>query len=170
MIDRPSQKKTTRRLKAWARQTSGRRVRRAVRRGPMTLVVLLDGTMSTLRPGYETNIGLIWKLLSEHAPAADMAVYYEPGIQLVRWHQLRDVIEGRGLNRQIQRAYGWLASQYRPGDRIFFMGYSRGAYAVRSLAGVIGRVGLQIQVRTGEDQQAEQQRNRDYFLHDGVDL
>ncbi|QFU09039.1 hypothetical protein PARPLA_01826 [Rhodobacteraceae bacterium THAF1] len=108
----------------------------------MTLVVLLDGTMSTLRPGRETSIGLIWKLLSEMAPTSDMAVYYEPGIQLARYSQMRDVIEGRGLNRQIQRAYGWLSSQYRPGDRIYFLGYSRGAYAVRSLAGVIGRIGL----------------------------
>ena len=52
------------------------------------------------------------------------------------------IVEGRGLNRQIRRAYGWLASHYREGDRIFLFGYSRGAYAVRSLAGVIDRVGL----------------------------
>ncbi|MGR3491782.1 MAG: DUF2235 domain-containing protein, partial [Shimia sp.] len=35
-----------------------------------------------------------------------------------------------------------LASNYRPGDRIWLLGYSRGAYAVRSLGGMIGRVGL----------------------------
>jgi uncharacterized protein (DUF2235 family) len=51
-------------------------------------------------------------------------------------------VQGRGINRQIARAYGWLASQYRPGDRIYLFGYSRGAFAVRSLAGVIDRVGL----------------------------
>jgi len=49
---------------------------------------------------------------------------------------------GRGINWQIPRAYGHLASRYRAGDRIFLMGYSRGAYAARSLAGVIDRVGL----------------------------
>ena len=52
------------------------------------------------------------------------------------------ILEGRGTAPQIQRAYGWLASGYREGDRIFLFGYSRGAYAVRSLAGVIDRVGL----------------------------
>lgn len=52
------------------------------------------------------------------------------------------MVAGRGINRQIRRAYGWLAKVYRPGDRIYLMGYSRGAYAVRSLAGVIDRVGL----------------------------
>jgi uncharacterized protein (DUF2235 family) len=49
---------------------------------------------------------------------------------------------GRGINRQIRRAYGYLASRYRPGDKIFLFGYSRGAYAVRSLAGAIDLVGL----------------------------
>src|SRR5690606_38005837 len=58
------------------------------------------------------------------------------------WMSARDVIEGRGINRQIRRAYGVLASRFRPGDRIFLFGYSRGAYAVRSLAGVIDRMGL----------------------------
>ena len=33
-------------------------------------------------------------------------------------------------------------SRYKAGDRIFLLGYSRGAYAVRSLAGLIDSVGL----------------------------
>jgi uncharacterized protein (DUF2235 family) len=35
-----------------------------------------------------------------------------------------------------------LASRYQPGDEIFLIGYSRGAFAARSLAGLIDRVGL----------------------------
>jgi uncharacterized protein (DUF2235 family) len=73
---------------------------------------------------------------------AQLSVYYEPGLQWTDWRSARDVMMGRGINRQIRRAYGYLASRYRPGDRIFLLGYSRGAYAVRSLAGVIDRVGL----------------------------
>lgn len=109
------------------------------RRGPQILVIILDGTMSTLRAGHETNAGLTRKLLSE---VAGVSVYYEPGIQLLDWRRAPDVMMGRGINRQIRRAYGWLASRYRPGDMIFLMGYSRGAFAVRSLAGVIDQVGL----------------------------
>jgi uncharacterized protein (DUF2235 family) len=69
-------------------------------------------------------------------------VYYEPGIQWMGWRYIHDIAQGKGINRQIRRAYGFLASHYREGDRIFLFGYSRGAYAVRSLAGVIDRVGL----------------------------
>lgn len=111
-------------------------------RGQVDHVIILDGTLSSLEPGQETNAGLTWRLVSEGGPRTRRTVYYEPGIQWEDWAHTRDVALGRGLNRQIRRAYGWLASHYRPGDRIWLFGYSRGAYAVRSLAGVIDRVGL----------------------------
>ncbi len=47
-----------------------------------------------------------------------------------------------GSIARIRRAYVWLAEGYQPGDRIVLMGYSRGAYAVRSLAGLVDRMGL----------------------------
>jgi uncharacterized protein (DUF2235 family) len=111
------------------------------RRGPVDHVLILDGTMSTLATGYETNAGLTFKLLREVA-GPGMTLYYEAGIQWRDWRATGDIILGRGINRQIRRAYGYLSSRYRPGDRIFLMGYSRGAYAVRSLVGVIDRIGL----------------------------
>ncbi len=111
-------------------------------REPVDHVVLLDGTMSSLDPGEETNVGLIYKLLAEAAAQNRVGLLYEAGNQWEDWSKTMDIIEGRGINRQIRRVYGWLASRYRPGDRIFLLGFSRGAYAVRSLAGVIGEVGL----------------------------
>ena len=111
-------------------------------RDPIDHVILLDGTMSQLDIGSETNVGLIYKALSEVSATENVSVFYEAGVQWSDWGSTLDVIEGRGINRQIQRAYGWLASHYRPGDRIFLLGYSRGAFAVRSLAGVIDLVGL----------------------------
>jgi uncharacterized protein (DUF2235 family) len=110
------------------------------RRGAVTHLVMLDGTMSSLEEGSETNAGLAYKLAREMGSA--VSIYYEPGLQWRDWRSTRDVAMGRGINRQIRRAYGYLASRYRPGDHIFLMGYSRGAYAVRSLAGVIDMVGL----------------------------
>ena len=112
----------------------------SARRGARTHVVILDGTMSSLKPGEETNAGLTYRLLEEMN--GQLSLYYEAGIQWREWRSTTDVLTGRGINRQIRRAYGFLASRYRPGDRIFFFGYSRGAYAVRSLAGIIDRVGL----------------------------
>jgi uncharacterized protein (DUF2235 family) len=96
--------------------------------------------MSTLKPGCETNAGLTYLLAQQMG--REVSIYYEPGLQWNDWRSLHDVIVGRGINRQIKRAYGYLASRYREGDRVYLMGYSRGAYAVRSLAGIIDRVGL----------------------------
>jgi hypothetical protein len=111
-------------------------------RPPVDHVVILDGTMSSLEPGRETNAGLAYKCLSEVAGRARMSLRYESGVQWEGWRNTRDVIEGRGINRQIRRSYGFIASRWRPGDRIWLLGYSRGAFAVRSLAGVIARMGL----------------------------
>lgn len=109
-------------------------------RGPRSHVIILDGTLSSLERGFETHAGVTYRLCREMG--SDISVYYEAGVQWTGWRSVIDVSMGRGINRQIRRAYGWLATRYRPGDRIFLIGYSRGAYAVRSLAGAIDMVGL----------------------------
>jgi uncharacterized protein (DUF2235 family) len=111
-------------------------------RPPHTHVVLLDGTMSSLKPGCETNIGLTYRLLVGPARNAHVTLYYEPGIQWRGFRRAHEVVAGVGINRQIRRAYLFLARNYQPGRRVVLMGYSRGAYAVRSLAGLIDGMGL----------------------------
>lgn len=138
------------RLPSWITSVIGRgrhaETVAARKRGPATHVIILDGTMSSLDVGFETHAGQLYKLLQEASRAsklaANLTIYYEPGIQWNDWGETLDVMQGRGINRQIKRAYGVLASRYRDGDRIVLAGYSRGAYAVRSLAGVIDLVGL----------------------------
>lgn len=103
-------------------------------------VVIIDGTMSTLSPGLESNAGLAAKLLYEMGNT--VSVHYEPGLQWTKPLKAFGVLAGRGINQQIRDAYGYLASRYRPGDKIFLLGFSRGAYAVRSLAGIIDMIGL----------------------------
>jgi uncharacterized protein (DUF2235 family) len=111
-------------------------------RGPVDHVIVIDGTLAALDPGRETNAGLTYLLLAEGGRRAQRTLFYEPGLPWEGWRRILNVAQGRGISRQIRRAYGWLACHYRPGDRIFLFGYSRGAFAVRSLAGVIDRVGL----------------------------
>lgn len=132
-------------------------------RGRVDHVVILDGTLSTLTPGCETNAGLTYKLLCESAPSASLSLLYEAGLQWQSWGQSWHVATGVGINRQIRRAYSFIASRYRPGDRIFLFGYSRGAFAVRSLAGVIDQVGL---LRREE---ATERNIRDVYRHYQLD-
>ncbi len=110
--------------------------------GPRNLAFISDGTLSTLRRGAESNAGLLYRQLLEVGPRPNQQFDYDPGIQgagLLKWF---NALTGMGINLSICQGYSFLASRYRPGDRIFLFGYSRGAYAVRSLAGMIGSVGL----------------------------
>lgn len=108
-------------------------------RGAREHVIILDGTLSSLEPGRESNAGLTYKLLREAGVAS---LYYEAGPQWRDWSDTNKVLTGRGISQQICRAYSFLASRYRPGDRIYLLGFSRGAFAVRSLAGMIDVIGL----------------------------
>ncbi len=149
------------RLKKWfVGKVQTRSAARPVRGGRVDHVVILDGTMSTLEPGEETNAGLTYRLLCDAPASARLSIMYEAGIQFETWKHSWHVATGVGINRQIRRAYGFLASRYRPGDRIFLMGYSRGgAFAVRSLAGVIDMIGLL------KPEHATERNVRDVYRH-----
>jgi uncharacterized protein (DUF2235 family) len=79
-----------------------------------------------------------------------ISVFHEAGIRLPDWRRAPDVMPGRGINRQIRQAYGWLASRYGPGDMIILMGSSRRGFPVRPLAGVIGQARLSRGAASGE--------------------
>jgi len=49
---------------------------------------------------------------------------------------------GEGLITRIVRGYTFVSRNYEPGDKIFLVGFSRGAYIVRALAGLISAKGL----------------------------
>jgi len=49
---------------------------------------------------------------------------------------------GLGLSRNVRDGYAFLAANYCEEDEIFLFGFSRGAYTARSIAGLIGWVGL----------------------------
>ncbi|EIN03663.1 WD40 repeat-like protein, partial [Punctularia strigosozonata HHB-11173 SS5] len=50
----------------------------------------------------------------------------------------------------VLKAYEWLAENYQKDDRIFLLGFSRGAYQVRVIAGMLEKVGL---LRKGNNRQ-----------------
>lgn len=107
-----------------------------------THVVIIDGTLSRLVEGEETNAGLLYKLLSEMLPRTDLLVHYLPGIQGTGLRKWVNIAAGVGINLTICAGYSAIARSYAPGDRILLFGFSRGAYAARSIAGMIGRIGL----------------------------
>lgn len=49
---------------------------------------------------------------------------------------------GMGLEENVRETYSFIAINYHPGDEIFLLGFSRGAWTARSVAGMIGALGL----------------------------
>ena len=68
-------------------------------------------------------------------------------------HQVLEGATGTGTSERIRDAYRFLAERYQPGDRIFGFGFSRGAFAVRSLAGLIGLAGLPAEPRALKEEE-----------------
>jgi uncharacterized protein (DUF2235 family) len=70
-------------------------------------------------------------------------IYYHPGVGTGNGvdHFLGGAF-GVGLSGNVQSQYAFLVDNFNYGDRIFLFGFSRGAYTVRSLAGLIGLAGL----------------------------
>ncbi|MFT7027106.1 MAG: hypothetical protein ACJAVS_001329, partial [Paracoccaceae bacterium] len=101
---------------------------------PRTHVFIIDGTLSSTEHGQETHAGALWRLLTEGGATARQSVGYHPGVQGVGLRRWFRAATGAGLNDAIRTGYGYLASHWRPGDTILLFGYSRGAYAARSLA------------------------------------
>ncbi|NMI01831.1 phospholipase effector Tle1 domain-containing protein [Pseudonocardia acidicola] len=114
------------------------------------LVVCCDGTWNTreqqtTRVPTPTNVVRLYNALDDvDGDGHEQVRYYHPGVGTDGSWIDRLVAGGLGvgLSHNIMSAYHWLAVHYRPGDRISVFGFSRGAYTVRSLAGMIATCGL----------------------------
>jgi uncharacterized protein (DUF2235 family) len=111
------------------------------------LVVCCDGTWNTPTQKdrglvVPSNVVKMSRAIDDSDPARQR-IYYDTGVGTGRgidkWF---GGAFGVGLTDNIEQAYRWIADEYRDGDRLCFFGFSRGAYTVRSLAGLIGRCGL----------------------------
>ena len=79
--------------------------------------------------------------------------YYHPGVGTMgaptahnkiseAWSVVMGLAFGAGLLANVGDAYRYLMNVYEDGDRVYLFGFSRGAYTVRALGGVIHMFGL----------------------------
>jgi len=117
---------------------------------PMNVIVCCDGTWNTpdaMEDGVPspTNVVKLYNALAATDEAGkEQIFYYHPGVGTDGGWIDRALGggTGRGLDRNIMSAYHWLSRNYREGDKIWLFGFSRGAYTVRSLGGMISKCGL----------------------------
>ena len=114
------------------------------------VVVCCDGTANEFAK-HNTNVVKLYSVL-RHDPATQVT-YYHPGLGTMepagalttvarRVTKLLGMAFGYGLPNDVRDAYVFLMGHFEPGDRVFLFGFSRGAYTVRALAGLIAARGL----------------------------
>lgn len=110
--------------------------------GTRKLVLLFDGTWS--RPESNTNVERLRRLIAPRDAAGNpQLVNYLPGVGTEHGiGYLLGGIFGYGLSADIKSGYRWLCETFLPGDALYLFGFSRGAYAARSLGGMLRKCGL----------------------------
>ena len=112
-----------------------------------TIVVCLDGTGDEF-DNDNSNVVHFVSCLKKHESTSQVT-YYQSGIGTYGksgpergFGAAMDMAVGSGLGIHVRDAYKFLMQNYRDGDRICLLGFSRGAYTVRCLAGMLHKVGL----------------------------
>ena len=113
------------------------------------LVVCCDGTGNEI----EGNLSNVLKLFRVARKSPQQRVYYNPGIGTIGhrdpWAHFKQsaraafgLATGYGIDHDILEAYRFICTHWENGDAIFLFGFSRGAYTVRAVAGLIHLLGL----------------------------
>ncbi len=117
---------------------------------PKNIIICCDGTDNKLTINENTNIIYLYScLVIDNTQIA----YYNPGVGTIapngvrnwflrKWHVLKDQISGSSIEANVMDAYYYLMNNYEQGDKIFLFGFSRGAYTVRMISGLIEMFGL----------------------------
>ncbi|GAA0780920.1 DUF2235 domain-containing protein [Roseibium denhamense] len=108
------------------------------------LVILCDGTWQTEDQEYPTNVAHFYRALYKRDEHSDLQLaHYDEGVGTSGFiDRLLGGAFGVGLSKNVKDAYRFLIEHYNPGDKIYLLGFSRGAFTARSIGGLIGAVGI----------------------------
>ena len=118
---------------------------------PKTLVICSDGTGNSDTAKAPSNVKRLFDLIVHDGP--DQVATYDNGVgtdprqrgenPFTYWRDhFAELFFGRGVAQNLLELYTWLLDHYEPEDRVFLFGFSRGAFTVRALAGIIHVCGL----------------------------
>ena len=113
------------------------------------IVLCSDGTGNSANKGRGTNVWKIFEAVdlighTRNHSLKEQVAFYGDGVGTARF-KLFKVISGAigiGLSRNVKELYTELCRVYAPGDVIYLFGFSRGAFTVRTLAGLIEHCGI----------------------------
>lgn len=106
------------------------------------IVVFADGTGNSAAKAFKTNVWRLYQALD--LTGGDQIAVFSDGVGTSQFKpfEIIGLALGFGVKRRVLALYKFLCLNYEPGDRIFAFGFSRGAFTIRVLVGMIAREGL----------------------------
>jgi uncharacterized protein (DUF2235 family) len=109
------------------------------------IVVCADGTWNRpeedLEKDHATNVLKLARAIKPESGDLEQHVFYDWG--LGSYHNAINAgITGNGIHKNIMDGYRYIVQNYNPGDKLYLFGFSRGAYTVRALCGLINNCGI----------------------------
>ncbi|KXH54053.1 hypothetical protein CSAL01_01959 [Colletotrichum salicis] len=111
------------------------------------IIVCCDGTWnnSNKKGGLPTNVARLSSGIAHKCcTGMPQVVYYHrgAGTEESKVAQTLGGVFGKGIVQDIADVYRFVCDNYNPGDEIFIVGFSRGAFTARSVSGLICNLGL----------------------------
>lgn len=114
------------------------------------LIVCCDGTGNEIKEN-QSNVLKFYRCLKKDTP--QQIAFYDTGVGTISdsgaWSVFKSkakgvfgLMTGYGLDNNILDAYRFIIDHHQEGDEIYLFGFSRGAYSVRVLAGLINLIGI----------------------------
>ncbi len=106
------------------------------------IIICCDGTGNEPSDKHNSNVVKLYSLIEKNPET--QVTFYDTGVGTfgLKPYTVYSRITGLGLSENIRQAYSYLMAHYRDGDKVFLFGFSRGAYTVRCLAGLLKKIGL----------------------------
>lgn len=110
------------------------------------IVICADGTWNRPEKDFSTDFPTnVLKLARAISPIGDdgvpQQVFYDWGVGSY-YDPVVGGATGKGLHKNIMDDYRYIVQNYKPEDELYLFGFSRGAYTVRCLCGLINNVGI----------------------------
>lgn len=115
---------------------------------PKDIFLFSDGTGNSSAKLFKTNVWRLYEALDLGEPVDEndrvQIAYYDNGVGNSGFRPLAILggVFGYGLAASVRRLYQFLCRNYQPGDRIHVFGFSRGAFTIRLLIGLIASQGI----------------------------
>ena len=109
------------------------------------IVICADGTWNRpeedIQKDFPTNVLKLARAIKPAANGIKQHVFYDWGLGSYH-NSLSAGATGRGIHKNILDGYRYIVQNYAANDKIYLFGFSRGAYTVRALCGLINNCGI----------------------------